>query len=627
MADGAESLRLLSEEEKRDMEPHSPKECEGEEQRGARQERCEAEDEVFARASQLEMVFEAMTDGLFVFDTDGRILQMNQAARDLLGIGDLASYMALPLEERGRLTAQRAVPAQSPPFAAWATTRVLAGEVLTGMTAVEFTMRNRQGRELRINLSGAPIRDRHGEIIGAINICRDVTEHWQFEQRIQETVHALLAMAQILAQLPQDPRASQVQEGGKEVPAPAVAQAVGQRLADLTRSALDCRHVGLLACEQETGHLHPLAVVGFPPEEERQWVRTLGQCRLEDTLESALLARLQAGEVVRIDGRGDLLPREAREGLLAPMQRGPHLMGVLSLDYGETAHRFTLEEEALVSAVAKLATLGMERERFLREMAEACAREGTLRERTQRMDEFLGILAHELRTPLGNLRGFAQTLLVQTALGRGPKLSAWQEKALTGLDLVAARLDELIDDLLDMARLHAGQMKLSPEPTDLISLVQRVITRLQLTTTHHLLSYLPSVEYLVQEVDPRRIEQVVGNLLSNAIKYSPEGGLIEVTLAEEREQQETILTVRDQGIGIPPQQQEQIFQRFVQAENARASGIEGTGLGLYLCRALVERHGGRIWCESVEGQGATFFVALPSAGQHPSSHLSPGDSP
>jgi signal transduction histidine kinase len=212
---------------------------------------------------------------------------------------------------------------------------------------------------------------------------------------------------------------------------------------------------------------------------------------------------------------------------------------------------------------------------------------------------------------LASLWGFAQTLLVQTALGKGPQLAAWQRKALVGLDLAAQHLSELTDDLLDMARLQAGQLELHPEPTDLVTLVQRVVTRLQMTTEQHTLSCLPSVERLVKYVDPRRIEQVLSNLISNAIKYSPEGGPIEVTIAEDIERQEALLSVRDHGIGIPAEQQAQIFQRFVQADNARAYGIEGTGLGLYLCRALVERHGGRIWFESVEGQGSTFFIALP----------------
>ena len=109
------------------------------------------------------------------------------------------------------------------------------------------------------------------------------------------------------------------------------------------------------------------------------------------------------------------------------------------------------------------------------------------------------------------------------------------------------------------------------------------------------------------------MEQVLSNLVSNAIKYSPAGGMIEVTVCEEVETKTALLSVCDHGIGIPAHQQSLVFGRFARADNARAYGIGGTGLGLYLCRELVERHGGRIWFESVEEQGSTFSIALPIA--------------
>ncbi|MGH2498400.1 MAG: ATP-binding protein [Ktedonobacteraceae bacterium] len=597
------------------MDTHGKEERDGTERHQREQHRREAEQELSSRAHQLEAIFEAMADGIFVYDKDGHILRMNRAARDLLGLDDLPGYTALSLEERGTLITQHYVQGQSLPLAQWATTRVLSGEVLTDTTAVEFTIRNLRGREMRINLSGAPIRDREGNIVGSINICRDVTDRWKLAQRTQEALHALLAMAEALVQVPQHDDELNAQAGGRESPAPAATYLIGQRLAELTRNTLGCRRVSLTALERETGRLRPVAVVGLSPEEERQWMSEIGQFRLDDYLAPALLARLQAGEVVLNDLSGmtasDPPTYGAREVLLAPMNMGAHLAGVLALDYGGEAHAYPPEEEALAGAVAKLATLMIERERILQESTEARARELASRETTQRMDEFLGVVAHELRTPLASLSGFAQTLLVQTAQGKGPQLAVWQRKALAGLDLAVARLGELTDDLLDMARLQAGQLELHPEPTDLVPLVQRVVTRLQMTTERHTIVLVPSGEHLVKYVDPRRMDQVLSNLISNAIKYSPEGGPIEVTIAEDVERRETLLSVRDHGIGVPAQQQAQIFQRFVQTENARVYGIEGTGLGLYLCRALVERHGGRIWCESIEGQGSTFFITLP----------------
>lgn len=236
-----------------------------------------------------------------------------------------------------------------------------------------------------------------------------------------------------------------------------------------------------------------------------------------------------------------------------------------------------------------------------------------LKEAEYLKDEFVGIAAHELRTPLAVLKGFAQMLLVQTARGKGPQLVDWQIEALQSIDQATLRLVELTEDLLDVTRLQAGRLTLHHEPTDLVALVQRVVTRLRLTTERHTLAMHTSVEHLVAAVDARRMEQVLSNLLGNAIKYSPAGGLIEVTIREEAATNMALLSVCDDGIGIPAQQQAQIFGRFVRADNARAHGIGGTGLGLYLCRQLVTRQDGHIWFESVEGQGSTFFVELPMA--------------
>jgi len=234
-----------------------------------------------------------------------------------------------------------------------------------------------------------------------------------------------------------------------------------------------------------------------------------------------------------------------------------------------------------------------------------------IKEAERLKDEFIGIAAHELRTPLAVLKGFAQTLLVQTARGKGPELVDWQVEALQSIDQATARLVELTEDLLDVTRLQAGRLALHVEPTDLVALSRRVVTRLQMTTERHLLTLATPVEHLVAQVDPRRLEQVLSNLIGNAIKYSPEGGAINVTIGEDEQEHAALLCVSDHGIGIPAQQHLLVFGRFARADNARAYGIGGTGLGLYLCRELVERHGGRIWFESVEGQGSTFFVALP----------------
>jgi K+-sensing histidine kinase KdpD len=199
------------------------------------------------------------------------------------------------------------------------------------------------------------------------------------------------------------------------------------------------------------------------------------------------------------------------------------------------------------------------------------------------------VAAHELRNPLAVLKGYAEMLMYQTARGKGAHLAEWQREALEEIDQATARLDKLTEDLLDVTRLQAGRLVLSRDPTDLVALTRRMMTQQQATTKQHVLSLDTANACLMVEVDRVCIEQVLTNLLSNAIKYSPHRGSIELAIREEVEPHEALLAIRDRGIGIPSGQQARIFGRFVRAENARASQITGTGLGLFLSREIVEQ--------------------------------------
>lgn len=233
----------------------------------------------------------------------------------------------------------------------------------------------------------------------------------------------------------------------------------------------------------------------------------------------------------------------------------------------------------------------------------------SLKEAEHVKDEFIGIAAHELRTPMAVIKGFAQMLIMQTRRGKGPELADWQIEAIADIDSATSRLVELTEDLLDVTRLQAGRLELQLEPTDLVALLKRIAARFQITTENHCITVKASQEHLVCNVDSRRIEQVFSNLINNAIKYSPLAGDITITLDED--QQFALLSIQDHGIGIPQHQHGRIFSRFMRADNTQMYDIKGTGLGLYLSRELVERHNGRIWFKSVEGEGSTFYVSLP----------------
>jgi signal transduction histidine kinase len=201
-------------------------------------------------------------------------------------------------------------------------------------------------------------------------------------------------------------------------------------------------------------------------------------------------------------------------------------------------------------------------------------------------------------------------LLVHSERGRGGTLADWQQETLQEIATATDRLQELMEALLDVTRIQAGRLMLALAPCDLVTLVKKVVRQMQNTTQQHTIRLRTELESLEVSIDSLRIEQVLTNLLHNAVKYSPTGEMIEVTIQLDKEQRLAVVSVQDQGLGIPADQQQRLFQRFARAHNTQ--GIIGAGLGLYLCRELVERHGGRIWFESIEGQGSTFFIALPS---------------
>ncbi len=229
----------------------------------------------------------------------------------------------------------------------------------------------------------------------------------------------------------------------------------------------------------------------------------------------------------------------------------------------------------------------------------------------QQTEDFISLAAHELRIPLTTLLGYTEMLKQQTGGRMGAELAEWQMEALETITHDVTRLVELTNDLLDIARLPSWPLEVQRYTADLTALVQRVVTRTQTKTTRHRLSTRIASFPITASFDVQSIERVLTNLISNALKYSPPGSEILLTVAANQEARVATLAVRDQGIGIPESQQPRIFSRFFRADNAKALGIEGTGLGLYLCRALIELHNGHIWFESVEGEGSTFSISLP----------------
>lgn len=239
--------------------------------------------------------------------------------------------------------------------------------------------------------------------------------------------------------------------------------------------------------------------------------------------------------------------------------------------------------------------------------AVAVARDMTeLTELEQLKERFISVAAHELKTPLAIMKGYAQTLLRLF-----PDLPQPGRRMLGAVDRGADRINGIVHDLLDISRLQEGSLELELERLDLLELAAGVVDAVSLSTAEHQINVAPGHPVHVTG-DRERLEQVVNVLLDNALRYSPSGGQIDLLISLCRE--EAVLSVVDRGIGIPGEKQGRIFDRFYRAHTGTPYDYGGMGVSLYISREIVSRHGGRLWFESEEGQGSTFYMSLPSRG-------------
>ncbi len=221
-------------------------------------------------------------------------------------------------------------------------------------------------------------------------------------------------------------------------------------------------------------------------------------------------------------------------------------------------------------------------------------------------DQFITVAAHELKTPVTVMKGYAQAL-VRTS----ESLSPPHRKMLDAIDRGAGRIDSVVNDLLDISRLQSGRLDLTLESIDVPALVEEIGDRFALMANKHEIRFVKAEPVVVQG-DRDRLEQVIANLLDNAMRYSPKGGPIDV--AVDVRDGRAIVSVRDRGVGIPKEKQGRIFQRFYRAHTGTPYDYGGMGVGLYISREIVDRHGGSVWFESREGRGSTFYLSLPAGG-------------
>ncbi|MDQ3777853.1 MAG: PAS domain-containing sensor histidine kinase [Actinomycetota bacterium] len=230
-----------------------------------------------------------------------------------------------------------------------------------------------------------------------------------------------------------------------------------------------------------------------------------------------------------------------------------------------------------------------------------------LRELDRLKDEFISLVSHELRTPLTSIRGYLELVLE----GGAGELTAEQERFLSVVQRNSGRLLQLVGDLLFMAQVEAGKLAIELDDIDMEEIVRECVEAAQPLANERHITLTPAVVQTPSMVGDRsRLAQVLDNLVSNALKFTPAGGRVDVRVSATAS--EAVIEVADTGVGIPADEQHRLFERFFRSSTATQQAIPGTGLGLTIAKAIVERHGGTISLETVEGEGTTVYVRIPA---------------
>jgi signal transduction histidine kinase len=285
----------------------------------------------------------------------------------------------------------------------------------------------------------------------------------------------------------------------------------------------------------------------------------------------------------------------ARTLLAVPIMRGEQVIGSLMVGY-QSVHRLGEREVASTAALASQATVAVENARLI----------ASLREADRLKAEFLSAAAHELKTPITSISGWAQILM---AKGHN---EPDERRGLEVIQRQARRMTLLTEDLIKAVNLQPGEPALALEWFDLTSLAEQLAQEQRELTAHFTYSVIAPDHHQVK-ADPSLVGEVMRRLLENAVRYSPAGGTI--VLEIQPAGGETLVSIRDQGIGISAERQSHVFEPFFEPVPSGSFGYQSTvSLGLYVSQRVVTAHGGRIWVESEPGKGSTFSFTLPSAG-------------
>ena len=464
-----------------------------------------------------------------------------------------------------------------------------------GINRYETERIRKDGRRLYVSASVSPIRDYEGKVVGASTIGRDITALRKVEEKLRAHASQMETLYTI------------GQEMGRTLALDEVIQLALDRV--VSASGFDVAFIHF-AGKSSAPVVHAAGCASRPSAEQTQLLARLGGdlerkiavCKEPWFIEDAAV-RPELKELREVGGM--------RAMAVLPLFGGEQRRGTLTL-MSPRAHTFGPEESQFLQALGQQIALAIENAQLYGATVEVNAHlQAEIEERNRAektLADFTAMVVHDLRSPLSNVVSIAESL--QNGLF-GP-VNEQQNKWLWKIENNCKSLIEHVSDFLDLSKIEAGHIQLVKKAVDLEALIHEILVEHSIQADKRRISLRSQIDRGLPTtwVDPRRFNQVLSNLLSNALKFSGDGGDIEVG-ASRSNGNEVKAWVKDAGIGIASDEIGQIFEKYRQISSGRSSGQKGTGLGLVICKKIVEAHGGRIWAESQEGRGATVFFSLP----------------
>lgn len=497
-----------------------------------------------AISGQYGVIFAAMADAVVVYDAKGRIVQFNDAAATMFHMRERLTYLSLPLDQREAGLEMQDPDGHPLRREEWPAFRVLRGERLNGASTPDIRARTPDGRDLILNISGAPMQDARGRLQGAVCIIRDVTVRRALERDVAERAAELESIfatqTEGIAYVDRDGRIIRMNEAQRRL---------------LAEREVDSTHEHVDTWSRQTT---PYNALGRPvPREELPFYRALRGETITDEHAVELYQR-------SLDGRNLVVRISA-----APVRNAQgEIVGVV------------------------LTTRDVTQQRQLE----------------QQQRDILRVVAHDLLSPITGMRLYFATQERRLSQGLPPLVP--DESLLRAMKANLTRMEYLVNDLRAVTSIEAGALNLDRSVCDVRAICEREIAVQRALAPERTIHFEAPEEAIQAEVDEQRIGQLVANYLGNALKYSATDKLVTLTLTAD---DTTVrLAVRDEGPGIPEKERARLWERFHRVEGIKpVDGSQSLGLGLYICKAVAEAHGGAVGVESVVGEGSTFWCTLP----------------